>query len=143
MTDWNSESTGARLAFAKSRANAKQMPNLLILGASVRAAAWSALGSGTVQPCCIDLFADADLQRQISAQAIPLSAYPYGFLEASRRAPPGPWLYTGALENYPDLIEAIAANGHCGETRPKLSVEYVVRRTSPSIFKRQTFCVPL
>ncbi len=108
MMDGNSKSTGARLAFAESHANATQKPNLLILGASVRAAAWSALGSGTVKPWCIDLFADTDLTRHCAAQSIPLSAYPHGFLAASRQAPPGPWLYTGALENYPDLIEAIA-----------------------------------
>src|SRR4051812_15417928 len=80
---------------------------LLLLGASVRAAAWSALRGGLVQPWCIDLFADADLQRACTARTIPPTDYPHDFLAAARQAPPGPWLYTGALENYPDLIAAI------------------------------------
>jgi predicted ATP-grasp superfamily ATP-dependent carboligase len=81
--------------------------NLLIIGASARAAAWSAYLSGMC-PACVDLFADADLQRQCPVHSMPQSDYPRAFLEASRHAPPGPWLYTGALENHPSLIEAIA-----------------------------------
>jgi predicted ATP-grasp superfamily ATP-dependent carboligase len=82
--------------------------SLLVVGASVRAAAWSALRSGGIRPWCVDLFADADLQRVCVAHALPTSAYPRGFLEAARQAPAGPWLYTGALENHPGLIAAIS-----------------------------------
>jgi predicted ATP-grasp superfamily ATP-dependent carboligase len=81
---------------------------LLLLGASVRAAAWSMIRSGGIQPFCVDLFADADLQRVCSARAVPAAAFPKGLIEAARQAPPGPWLYTGALENRPDVIDAIA-----------------------------------
>ena len=88
--------------------NAIALELLLIIGASARAAAWSALRSGRFSPWCIDLFADADLQRACPAQAIPASAYPGGFLEVVREAPPGPWCYTGGLENHPNLIEAMA-----------------------------------
>src|SRR5207302_1703384 len=62
-----------------------------------------------IKPWCIDLFADEDLQRACTAHALPASAYPRGLLEAARQAPPGPWLYTGALENHPGLIEALTS----------------------------------
>ena len=79
-----------------------------MLGASVRAAAWSVLRSGALQPRALDLYADADLQRSCPAQAIPAFDYPRGLIEAARQAPPGPWLYTGALENHPTILDAIA-----------------------------------
>ncbi len=80
---------------------------LLILGASARAAALSALRAG-LRPWCIDLFADEDLRHACSAATIPLTDYPRGFLNAVRDAPPGPWMYTGGLENHPALLDALA-----------------------------------
>jgi len=62
---------------------------------------------GGMKTWCIDLFADADLMYSREGRSIPPSEYPLGFLKASRQAPPGPWIYTGALENYPDLIDCI------------------------------------
>ena len=35
--------------------------------------------------------------------------YPHGVERALATAPPGPWMYTGALENHPELIDRIAA----------------------------------
>ena len=81
---------------------------IVLLGASVRAAAWSVLSPAVCRPWCTDLFADADLQNQCSARTIASASYPRGFLAASRRAPPGSWLYTGGLENYPQLVDSIA-----------------------------------
>lgn len=81
---------------------------LVIVGASVRAAAFAACRAG-YKPFCLDLFADVDLSRLTEARALSPHAYPHGFLELSRTAPPGPWMYTGALENHPDLVDAIAA----------------------------------
>jgi predicted ATP-grasp superfamily ATP-dependent carboligase len=88
--------------------NAITAQPLLILGASARAAAWSALRSGNVRPWCIDLFVDADLQRACRVEAIAASAYPGGLVELVGRAPPGPWCYTGGFENHPRVIEALA-----------------------------------
>ncbi len=34
--------------------------------------------------------------------------YPHGFIELAKQAPPGPWMYTGGLENYPDVIATIS-----------------------------------
>jgi predicted ATP-grasp superfamily ATP-dependent carboligase len=80
--------------------------NLIIIGASTRAAAFSAHRAG-LRPWCVDLFADADLARRFPVRKIPLQAYPEGFLAALGDAPDGPVLYTGGLENYPDLLARI------------------------------------
>lgn len=80
---------------------------LLICGASARAAAFSALRAN-LRPCCADLFADADLSRICPVQRIPVNGYPQDLLRWAEAAPPGPWLYTGALENRPGLVRALA-----------------------------------
>ena len=81
---------------------------LLILGASARAWAASAHRAG-VGIRAADLFADRDLGLLGEAVAIPTDDYPQAFFTVAQRSPPGPWCYTGALENHPDLIDAIAA----------------------------------
>jgi uncharacterized protein len=83
---------------------------VIILGASARAAAFSALRAG-LQPWCVDLFADADLQHRCPVQRL-TGRYPQGFLEAMDRAPHAPWFYTGGLENWPNLV------GRLSERRP-------------------------
>lgn len=85
-------------------------PHLVIVGASTRAAAWSAIRGGW-SPWCADLFADVDLQAMASAERCPLPCFPRGLLDLVERAPvpPGaPLLYTGGLENHPDLVDALA-----------------------------------
>jgi predicted ATP-grasp superfamily ATP-dependent carboligase len=84
--------------------------DVLIIGASVRACACSALRAG-LRPWCVDLFADADLRGRCPARRLP-GRYPHGFLEELDRGPPGPWMYTGGLENQPRLI------GQLAERRP-------------------------
>jgi uncharacterized protein len=81
-------------------------PPLLIFGASARAAAFSALRAG-LQPWCADLFADIDLQARCPAMRLP-GHYPEGFEELAAGDVPGPWLYTGGLENWPALVERMA-----------------------------------
>ncbi|MCI0378264.1 MAG: ATP-grasp domain-containing protein [Gemmataceae bacterium] len=80
---------------------------ILLIGASVRAAAWSARRAG-LSPWCVDLFADADLERHAPVRRMPAGQYPHGLVAAAREAPPGPFAYTGALENWPNVVEAIA-----------------------------------
>src|SRR6266436_2623844 len=79
---------------------------LLIVGASARAAAFSALRAG-LRPWCADLFADVDLRARCPAQQLSPEQYPHGFLEMVRQAPPGPWIYTGGLENRRALVRHI------------------------------------
>jgi predicted ATP-grasp superfamily ATP-dependent carboligase len=79
---------------------------LMIFGASTRAAAQSAVRAG-LRPVCADHFADEDL-REI-ADVLPLVDYPNGLVEVAARSPPLPWVYTGALENRPAVLEKLAA----------------------------------
>jgi predicted ATP-grasp superfamily ATP-dependent carboligase len=81
--------------------------HLLIFGASARAAAFSALRAG-LQPWCADLFADADLQAVGPVQQLPAGKHPQGFLELVGTERPGPWMYTGGLENRPGLVRRMA-----------------------------------
>ena len=78
-----------------------QQPNIIIVGASARAAAFSALRAG-MRPYAIDLFADCDLADV--CPAIKIKRYPQDFEQALAEAPEVPWIYTGGLENYPDLV---------------------------------------
>jgi predicted ATP-grasp superfamily ATP-dependent carboligase len=79
---------------------------LIIVGASVRAAAFSALRAG-FEPFAIDCYADRDLAAV--CPAVKIDRYPRDFEAALAAAPPAPWIYTGGLENYPTLIERLAA----------------------------------
>jgi predicted ATP-grasp superfamily ATP-dependent carboligase len=78
----------------------------MILGASARAAAFSALRAG-LRPWCADLFADVDLQRRCPATRLP-GRYPHDFLGLIDAELPGPWLYTGGLENWPGLVRRLS-----------------------------------
>ena len=75
---------------------------LTILGASARAAAVSARRAG-LSVFAGDLFGDLDLQA--CCPSVRVSDYPQGLVDVLNAAPPGPWMYTGALENHPQLIE--------------------------------------
>jgi predicted ATP-grasp superfamily ATP-dependent carboligase len=79
---------------------------ILIFGASARAAAFSAMRAG-FRPWCADLFADADLHQRVPAMQLP-GRYPDGFLDLIDVELPGPWMYTGGLENRPFLVAEMA-----------------------------------
>jgi predicted ATP-grasp superfamily ATP-dependent carboligase len=79
--------------------------DLILIGASTRAAAWSAYRAG-FSPYSIDLFADVDTAEL--GPAVRITDYPAGFLRALEAAPQAPWIYTGGLENYPDLVDRLA-----------------------------------
>jgi len=81
--------------------------DIVIFGASVRAAAFSALRAG-LNPWCADLFADRDLQARCSTRQIRSGHYPNNFESLSKQGPSGPWMYTGGLENHPKLVERIS-----------------------------------
>src|SRR5437762_79510 len=75
---------------------------LTIVGASARAAACSAVRAGFVVHAA-DLFADADLCR--IAEATRVRDYPHGLAAVLAGPQTGGWMYTGALENYPKLVD--------------------------------------
>jgi uncharacterized protein len=81
--------------------------DLLILGASARAAASSALRCGIV-PRCADYFADLDLAAIAAVHRINPRDSAREFAARAQAIPPSPWLYTGGLENHPDLVEHIS-----------------------------------
>ena len=78
---------------------------LAIVGASTRSAAASAVRAG-FQPITADLFADADLRAIATATRI--SPYPEGLVDWFRAVEPPAWMYTGALENHPELVDQLA-----------------------------------
>ena len=81
-------------------------PTVAIVGASARAAAFSVLRAGG-QVVAADLFADADLAR--SCRATRVADYPKGLVTWLKTTECDGWLYTGALENHPDLVDRMAA----------------------------------
>jgi uncharacterized protein len=78
---------------------------IAVVGASARAAAMSVLRSGR-QAVAADLFADADLRRACPATRI--SPYPAALANWLCDTSCDGWLYTGALENYPELVDELA-----------------------------------
>jgi len=85
----------------------KPCGHVLIFGASTRAAAFSALRAG-MRPWCADLFADRDLDIRCPVVRVPPERYPEVFFELACGEIAGPWMYTGALENRPSLVQKIA-----------------------------------
>jgi predicted ATP-grasp superfamily ATP-dependent carboligase len=78
---------------------------VLILGASTRAAAHSAIRAG-LTPLCGDLFADLDLRE--CAGVLECRDYPRGLISAAAAFPHIPWMYTGGLENHLALVRTIS-----------------------------------
>jgi predicted ATP-grasp superfamily ATP-dependent carboligase len=72
--------------------------SLILIGASVRAAAFSALRAN-LHPWCADLFGDLDLRAVCPCTVLPPERYPEGFVDVVASGPPGAWMYTGGLEN--------------------------------------------
>jgi len=84
------------------------MKRLLIIGASARAAAQSAHRAG-FDVVAADLFADQDLTK--FATCLRVTDYPMDFLAIRKQFPELSLVYTGALENYPSLIEELQSIG--------------------------------
>lgn len=87
--------------------------HLAVVGASARAMSESAARAGW-RVHAADLFADADLVR-VAATAIGVrgagpAGYPLGLPAVIAGFPPGPCIFTGGLENHPDVLAAIGAD---------------------------------
>ena len=115
---------------------------LIILGASARALAESAARVGW-DVHAADLFCDLDLQA-IATTAVPVAhgthdaatGYPWSLSAAAAGFPASAaWCYTGAIENHPDLIDAIA------RTRPLAgNPSNVVRRLRDPVHLAAVAC---
>ncbi|HQU43053.1 MAG: hypothetical protein B7Z73_02795 [Planctomycetia bacterium 21-64-5] len=79
--------------------------SLLIVGASVRAAAQSAARLGLL-PVCGDLFGDADLPDACVGRVA--RSFPGDLVRIAEEVPAGPWMYTGGLENHPRVVAKIS-----------------------------------
>jgi uncharacterized protein len=84
---------------------AESVQTLAIVGASARACATSALRAG-YEVVAADLFADADLQQACDVTRI--ADYPDGLADWLSGARCDAWIYTGALENHPELVNRMA-----------------------------------
>lgn len=82
--------------------------DLLIVGASTRAAAFSALRAG-LRPRCADLFADADLKARCPVERLSSGGYASLFADLASSLSNVPWMYTGGVENRRRLVERLAA----------------------------------
>ena len=80
---------------------------VLIVGASGRAAAASALRTG-IKPRCVDHFADCDLRALCPVDHVMLEEGPPGLECVALNLPSSAWLYTGPLENHPDRVERLS-----------------------------------
>jgi predicted ATP-grasp superfamily ATP-dependent carboligase len=106
-------------------------PKIAVVGASARATAFSLLRAGC-EVVAADLFADADLARACKATRI--TGYPEGLAEWLAATPCDGWLYTGALENHPDLIDRMA------NSRPLLGNRGDTLRTTRDPMLLQELC---
>ena len=79
---------------------------LIIVGASARAAAFSAHRAGYA-PYWLDQFGDEDLRQRFPGNVIP--DYPQAAVELIAGAPDAPFLVTGAMENHPGVLEQLCA----------------------------------
>jgi len=80
---------------------------LFLAGASVRAAAFSALRAG-IRPVCADLFGDEDLRAVADVTVI--KDYPTDLTSLAAAITRMPWIYTGALENHSKLVAEISSS---------------------------------
>lgn len=78
-----------------------------VVGASARAAAHSLVRAGFA-PWAVDLFADRDLRLVAPCVRCPLADYPAALPALAEQFPPGPVMYTGGLENHPDVVAELA-----------------------------------
>lgn len=86
-------------------------PGLVLIGSSVRALAASAQRAG-YRVFAADQFGDEDLQRMALATTV-IEDWPEGLTDYFAQLPAVPslagWLYSGALENHPELLEQLSA----------------------------------
>jgi predicted ATP-grasp superfamily ATP-dependent carboligase len=66
------------------------------------------LARAGVPAWAVDLFADRDLRRIAPCARCPFDRYPDALPELCAQFPPGPVLYTGGLENHPNVVRDLA-----------------------------------
>jgi predicted ATP-grasp superfamily ATP-dependent carboligase len=79
-----------------------------VVGASARAAIHSILRAG-FQGWAVDLFADRDLKNLVPCSVCPTDSFPDSLPGLCELYPAGPILYTGGLENHPDIVAELTS----------------------------------
>lgn len=104
---------------------------LIIVGASVRAAAESAVKAG-LSVFAFDLFADRDLRAIAHCVRVPDGQYPRALVGRLKRLPADiPWMYTGGIENHVAWIREITLQ------RPLRGVSWDVAQRTHDLDLRQ------
>ena len=114
---------------------------LILVGASCRAAAESAVRSG-FRAWCIDQFGDEDL-RACAEHVEVVSRWPDGILDVISKIPPGTLVITGALENAPRILARLRERlpfAGCDvdamrALRDPLNLQQILRQTGLSALK--------
>src|SRR5947208_2820896 len=104
---WRARPPGRGRDYSGGRRGWQEFMNKAGLRLRPGANSFASLRAG-LRPWALDRFADRDLCAACPARAVPPGRYPAGLPELVREAPPGPWLYTGGLENRPGVIRRIA-----------------------------------
>ena len=115
------------------------LERILIAGASARSAAQSAQRAG-LTVFAADLFDDQDLA--CCEQSFRVQDYPQGLLHIARQLPPMQWVYTGGLENEPELVDAISRHhvllGNPGDVLRRVRNPW----TLFEVLRREQLCFP-
>jgi predicted ATP-grasp superfamily ATP-dependent carboligase len=81
-------------------------PVVGVVGASARAAVMSLARAG-YSAWAVDLFDDRDLRRLAPVARCPFDSFPEGIPDLCEQFPAGPVLYTGGLENHPEVVREL------------------------------------
>jgi len=117
-----------------------EKPELLIVGASTRAAAFSAIRTG-FQPVCVDQYADLDL-REI-AEVLLKTDDRSDWIGTLNQRPALDWIYTGAMENQPELIAQISQKHRLRGCSSEICNVPAIRFSGTDSFTQQNSSGPL
>lgn len=116
-------------------------PQIIIIGASARAGSFSAARAG-LHPWWIDQYGDTDLRAAFPGMRLPADGYPDALPALLKAAPPGPVMYTGAVENHLRILRDIAGQreilGNDADTCGRLRDPFALRES----FRRQQLDCP-
>lgn len=107
MVEFHKDSPSVQVSVTQRQVTVMPDPEpLIIVGSSARAAAQSAARSG-FRPWCIDQFGDQDLIETPATSHV-VRNWPAEISSVFQQSPPAEWIYTGALENQPEIVDQLS-----------------------------------